>query len=62
MEQTSTPIEKGQGKAALIIIMTLSIVLVVIYFRAIQLFQINGIYLYFMQLGLYLVYYLLAWW
>jgi membrane protease YdiL (CAAX protease family) len=58
----STPIEKNRGKAVLIIIMALTFVLVVIFWMTIQLYQLKGLPLYFMQLGLYLIFYLLAWW
>jgi membrane protease YdiL (CAAX protease family) len=62
MENASTPINRKQGKATLIIIMALTIVLVLLFWVAIQLFQLNGLPLYFIQLGLYLLLFLLAWW
>ena len=62
MENTSTPIEKDRGKAVLVLIMVLTLVLVTLYWAAIQVFQLEGLTLYFMQLGLYLIYFLLACW
>ncbi|MBN2257576.1 MAG: CPBP family intramembrane metalloprotease [Anaerolineaceae bacterium] len=62
MENTSTPTEKNRGKAVVVLIMVLTLVLVTLYWAAIQVFQLEGLTLYFMQLGLYLVYFLLACW
>jgi hypothetical protein len=62
MENTSAPIEKNRGKVVLVVIMTLTFVLVILFWVAVQLFQLKGLPLYFMQLGLYLIFYLLAWW
>ena len=61
MENTSTPIEKNRGKAVLVVIMALTFVLVILFWVAVKLFQLKGIPLYFMQLGLYLIFYLVAW-
>jgi membrane protease YdiL (CAAX protease family) len=62
MVNTSTSLEKNQGKIALFAIMTLTVVLVVVYWWTIQSLEITGLPLYFMQLGLYLTFYLLARW
>ena len=62
MVDTLTSFEKNLGKITLIVIMSLAAILVVVYWWLIQLLQIAGLPLYFMQLGLYLIFYLLAWW
>lgn len=62
MEKTSTATEKNQGKTTLVIIMALTFVAAILFWVAIQLFHPGGLPLYFAQLGLYLIFFLLAWW
>ena len=62
MENTSTNLEKSQGKATLIIIMTLAFIIDILFWLIIQLFHLEGLPLYFMQLGLYLLFFILAFW
>jgi membrane protease YdiL (CAAX protease family) len=62
MENIAAPMNKDRRKAVLVIIMVLTFVVVILFWVAIQLFQPQGLPLYFMQLGLYLVLYLFAWW
>ncbi len=60
MEIPSTSIDNKQGKTVLIIIMALSCAVVVLFWAAIQCFHLEGLPLYFMQLGLYLLLFLFA--
>jgi membrane protease YdiL (CAAX protease family) len=62
MDQSLTSMEKNRGKTVLIIILTLAFALVVLFWTAVQVFQPKGLLPYFMQLGLYAVFFLLAWW
>ncbi len=62
MENTSPPMENNRGKAVLVTIMALAFVAAILFWVAIQLFQPKGLPLYFAQLGLYLIFFLLAWW
>ena len=62
MDNTSTPIKKNRGKAVLVIIMALTFVLAILFWVVISIFQLKGHLPYFMMLGLYLIFYLLAWW
>jgi membrane protease YdiL (CAAX protease family) len=62
MGNTITSNQRNKGKAVLAIIITLAFILTILYWLAIKLFQLQGLPLYFTMLGLYLVYFLLAWW
>ena len=62
MENESTPNGKNRRKAALVAVMALSLVLVIVFWMTIRLFQIKGLPLYLMQLGLYLTLFMLGWW
>jgi membrane protease YdiL (CAAX protease family) len=62
MQNTAAPIVKDRGKAVLFVIMALAFVLVILYWMAIDAFQLKGLPAYFMQLGLYLAFFLLAGW
>jgi len=62
MENTSTLIEKNQGKAILIVIATLTFVMSILFWSAVQLLHLEGLTLYFTQIGLYLLLFLMALW
>jgi membrane protease YdiL (CAAX protease family) len=62
MENSSFQIERKGGKNVLVTILGLAFVVVVLFWVVVQLFQLEALPLYFTQLGLYLVLYLLAWW
>lgn len=62
MENTSIPIEKNRGKAVLVLIMALTFVTAILFWAAIQFFHLEGLTLYFLQLGLYLLFFLFALW
>jgi membrane protease YdiL (CAAX protease family) len=62
MENTSILIKKNRGKEALIINMALAFIISVLYWIAIDVFHLEGLPLYFTQLGLYLFLFLLALW
>ncbi|MCX8061855.1 MAG: CPBP family intramembrane metalloprotease [Anaerolineales bacterium] len=62
MENTSNHIEKKQGKAILIINMTLTFVMTILFWLAIQLLHLEGLRLYFTQIGLYFLFFILALW
>jgi membrane protease YdiL (CAAX protease family) len=54
--------ERNKGKAVLAVIIALAVLATILFWVAIKLFQLQGLPLYFSQLGLYLIFYLLAWW
>ncbi|MCS6848756.1 MAG: CPBP family intramembrane glutamic endopeptidase [Anaerolineae bacterium] len=62
MENTSTRIDKKRGKAILVVNMTLTFVTTILFWSAIQLFHLEGLRLYFVQIGLYLLLFILALW
>ncbi len=62
MENKISQSHTKNGKTVLAIIITLTFIVTIIYWWAVKLFQLQGLPLYFTMLGLYLVYYLLAWW
>lgn len=62
MESTPTPIKKTQGRAILIANMTLVFVMTILFWSAIRLFHLEGLTLYFIQIGLYLLFFILALW
>lgn len=49
-------------KNVLAIIIALTFVVTILFWVAIQTFELSGLPLYFTQLGLYITFYLLAWW
>ncbi len=55
----STP---HKGKVVLAFIMALAVAATILFWAAIQFFQLQGLPLYFSQLGLYAIFYLLAFW
>ncbi|MBA4383900.1 MAG: hypothetical protein C0410_04135 [Anaerolinea sp.] len=59
MQSTLSP---AKEKSVLITIMVAAILLPVLFFGAIKLFNLRGLPVYFAQLGLYAVFYLLAFW
>jgi membrane protease YdiL (CAAX protease family) len=61
-ENFPAPVETNRGKAILVGLLALSVVLVSLFWAAILLFQIAGWPLYFLQLSLYLILFLLALW
>ncbi len=54
--------KRNKGKIVLAIIIALAVIATILFWVAIKLFQLQGLPLYFSQLGLYLIFYLLAWW
>lgn len=62
MERTSTSVENMRGKEVLVIILLLTFLLVALFWVATQIFQLKGLPLYFTQIGLYLLLFLLACW
>ena len=62
MENTSSLIKKNWSTEVLIIIMALAFFIVILYWMAIDLFHLEGLPLYFTQLGLYLFLFILALW
>lgn len=62
MGNTITPKIRNQGKAVLVIIIVLAVTGTILFWVAIKLLQLQGLPFYFSQLGLYLIFYLLAWW
>jgi len=50
------------GKLVLTVIITLTFIVTILYWWAVKLFQVQGLPLYFTMLGLYLFYFMLAWW
>ena len=62
MENIISQKEISRGKAVLGVIITLTLVVSILFWVAIRSFQLQGLPLYFMQLGLYLVFFLLASW
>jgi len=62
MENVFSQEKTSKGKAGLGVIIALTLVVSVIFWVVIQSFQVQGLPLYFMQLGLYLAFFLLAWW
>ena len=62
MESSLEPNQNNRGKTVLAIIMVVAFILPIPFFTAIQLFKLNGLPVYFLQLALYLVFYLLAFW
>ncbi|BCX03833.1 MAG: hypothetical protein KatS3mg053_1771 [Candidatus Roseilinea sp.] len=62
MENTFAPIERNRERTALVVIMVLTFVLAILFSIAISLFQLKGLLSYVIQLGIYLILYLLAWW
>jgi len=49
-------------KLILVLIITLTFSVTIIFWLAIKIFQFSGLPLYFSQLGLYTIFFLLAWW
>jgi membrane protease YdiL (CAAX protease family) len=62
MANTFAPEQRNIGKAVLVIIIALSVLVTILFWAAIKLFQLQGLPLYFSQLGLYLIFFFLAWW
>lgn len=62
MENSLKPNQEDRGKTVLAIIMVVALILPIPFFTAIQLFHLNGLPAYFLQLALYLLFYLLAFW
>jgi membrane protease YdiL (CAAX protease family) len=62
MENTSSLIKKNWGKEVLMMIMASAFIIVTLFWMAIDLFDLEGLALYFIQLGLYLFLFLLAVW
>jgi membrane protease YdiL (CAAX protease family) len=62
MGTTATPIEKNRGKEVLVIIIALTFILTTLFWVGISIFQVKGYLSYFMTLGLYVIFYLIAWW
>jgi membrane protease YdiL (CAAX protease family) len=56
------PDKRNTGKAVLAIIIAFAVLATILFWVAIKQFQLQGLPLYFSQLGLYLFFYLLAWW
>lgn len=55
------PTQSNRGKTVLAIIIALAVMMTILFWVAIKVFQLQGLPLYFSQLGLYLIFYLLAW-
>ena len=62
MQSTDIADNRKNGKTVLAIIIALTFVVTVLFWIAIQTFELSGLPLYFSQLGLYAIFYLLAWW
>jgi membrane protease YdiL (CAAX protease family) len=62
MENSLEPNQNNREKTILAIIMVVAFILPIPFFTTIQLFHLNGLPVYFMQLALYLMFYLLAFW
>lgn len=62
MEKKAAKSKGDRLKATLAIIIALTFIVTGLYWWVIELFQLQGLPLYFTMLGLYLVFYLLAWW
>jgi len=62
MQNTDIADNRKQGKTVLAIIIALTFIVTVLFWVAIQSFQLSGLPLYFSQLGLYAIFFLLAWW
>jgi len=62
LENTITAEKRNKGKAVLAMIITLTLAATILFWVAVKAFQLQGLPLYFSQLGLYVVFYLLAWW
>jgi len=62
MDTVLEPDEKRPAKKVQIIILVLTITLPILFFSAIRLLSLSGLPVYFMQLALYLVFFLLAFW
>ncbi|MEM3459969.1 MAG: CPBP family intramembrane glutamic endopeptidase [Candidatus Micrarchaeaceae archaeon] len=62
MENSVETNRDNRGKTTLAIIMVVALILPIPFFTAIQLFHLNGLPVYFLQLALYLMLYLLAFW
>ena len=62
MQSTDIADNRKNGKTVLAIIIALTFVVTVLFWVAIQTFQLSGLPLYFSQLGLYAIFFLLAWW
>ena len=62
MESIAAPENTKQAKTVLTIIIALAFFLTIPFWAAVQYFQLQGLPLYFTQLGLYALFFLLAWW
>lgn len=62
MENSLEPNQNNRGKTIPAIIMVAALILPIPVFTTIQLFHLNGLPVYFLQLALYLMFYLLAFW
>ncbi|MEM5775060.1 MAG: type II CAAX endopeptidase family protein [Anaerolineaceae bacterium] len=62
MDSTAAPHNTKQAKTVLTIIIALAYALTLAFWVAVQAFHLQGLPLYFTQLGLYASFFLLAWW
>ncbi len=62
MESTAAPENTKQAKTVLTVIIALAFFLTIPFWAAVQTFDLQGLPLYFTQLGLYFTFFLLAWW
>lgn len=62
MENTSKPEKRNEGKSTLAVIITVSFAVTILFWAAIRQFHLQGLPLYFTQLGLYLFFFLIALW
>ncbi len=62
MGNSVKPEIRSKGKVVLAITITLTVILTILFWATIKIFQLQGLTLYFAQLGLYLLFILFAWW
>ncbi|MBN1440680.1 MAG: CPBP family intramembrane metalloprotease [Anaerolineales bacterium] len=62
MQSNAAPTETGRGKNILAINMALTVFLTLVFWAIVRFSRVEGLPLYFLQLGLYAVFFLQAWW
>jgi uncharacterized protein len=61
MENAVTPVKRNKAKAILVVIITLTFIATILFWVAVKVLQLRELPLYFSQLGLYLIFFILAW-